>query len=161
MTIKNIGLGVLGVGAVLGILAFLGLGLQHAASKKVGSAGNASETYYNSQWLVGGNQIGPTGTLNANSQFGTCNLIGGSAGLIASTTANFDCAVTGIQKGDTIVADLGANAPLGPSLGFMLVKAVASSTNGYITFTIANLTGVSSSTLGTNLTNGIEYTTWR
>lgn len=161
MNLKSIGLAAGAVLAILGGLAFLGIHLGGLSSAQLGSTGNAAETYYNSQWLVGGNQIGPTGTLNANSQFGTCNIIGGAAGISATTTKNFDCAVTGIQKGDFVLGDLGMNAPLTPGAGFVVTEAQASSTAGYITFSILNLTGAASSTLGTNLTNGIEYFTWR
>lgn len=160
MNLKTIGLAVLGLLAVLGGLSFLGLHLG-ASSHAVGSTGNASETYYNSQWLVGGLQVGPTGTLNVNTQFGTCNLIGGAAGISATSTKNFDCAVTGIQRGDVVMGDLGTNAPFTPGAGFVISAAVASTTSGFITFTILNLTGVASSTLGTNLTNGLEYYTLR
>lgn len=160
MNLKSIGLAVGGLFAVLGVLAFLGIHLGGSAPK-VGSTGNAAETYYNSQWLVGGIQVGPTGTLNANSQFGSCNLIGGSKGIAATSTATFDCAVTGVQKGDVVMGDLGVNAPFSLGSGFVVAAAQASTTAGYITYTILNLTGAASTTLGTNLTNGMEYFTLR
>lgn len=152
---KNIGIGVLGLCAVLGLVAFLGFGLQHS-SKALGSTGNGSETYYNSQWLVGGNQIGLTGTLNLNTQFGTCNLIGAGS-LAATSSANYDCAVSGIKPGDLVLAD--PPSYLTPvSLGMFVEKAVASSTAGFITFTIANGTGAASTTLSSA---GWEYLTYR
>lgn len=162
MTIKNIGLAALVLCGFLGLLAFCGIGI-HVGAKGIsfGSSGNASETYYNSQWLVGGNQIGPTGTLNANSQFGTCNLIGASAGISATSTSNFDCAVAGIQKGDTIFGESSVNATTGILGDITVIRAVASSTNGFVTFTLANLSGAASTTLGANVASGTEYVTWR
>lgn len=152
MTIKNIGIAILVLAALSGVASFFGV---HSSS--FGSSGNAAETYYNSQWLVGGNQIGPTGTLNANSQFGTCNITGGAAGIAASSTSSFDCAVAGVVKGDTVLGDPGVNAPA----GFFVTKVVASTTaNGFIEFSIYNA-GAASSTLGVALTNGMEYVTWR
>lgn len=160
MNLKSLGLAVGALFAILGTLAFLGIHLGGLPTQ-VGSTGNAAETYYNSNWLVGGIQVGPTGTLNANSQFGTCNLIGGSAGISATSTKNFDCAVTGIQKGDVVMGDLGINAPFTSGAGFVVSAAQASTTAGYITYTILNLTGAASTTLGTNITNGMEYFTLR
>lgn len=159
MTIKSIGIVVLAVLAFFGGLAFFGVHL--GGAQKLGSAGNAAETYYNSQWLVGGNQIGPTGTLNGNTQFGGCNLIGGSAGIAATSTKNFDCAVSGILPGDVIFGDPSPLAPPGTIYNFPIVKVQASSTAGFVTFTIANLSGAATSTLGVPITNGIEYLTFR
>ena len=158
-TFQKIGLGVLGLAVILGAAAFFGLTAK--GHTLLGSAGNAAETYYNSQWLVGGVQIGQTGTLNANTQFGTCNLIGGAKGITATSTSNFDCAVTGIQAGDLVLPDPSANETTGVIHNIMIQKAVASSTAGYITFTLVNLTGTATTTLGTDVTNGVEYFTAR
>lgn len=159
MTIKNIGIGVLGLCAVLGLVSFLGFGLQH--SSKLGSAGNGSETYYNSQWLVGGNQIGPTGTLNLNTQFGTCNLIGTNVTIAATSTQNYDCPVAGIKPGDLVLADPSSNMGGGVLGNIYPIRAVASTTAGFVTFTLINLSGVASTTLGTNVASSTEYLSYR
>lgn len=157
-TFQKIGLGVLGLCAVLGAASFFGL--TATGQHLLGSAGNAAETYYNSQWLVGGNQIGPTGTLNLNSQFGTCNLI--ETGTIAATsTAQYDCAVTGIQPGDTVFEDPSATQATGVLGDIFPIRAVASTTAGYVTFTFLNLSGAASTTLGAQVSKGVEYVSFR
>lgn len=161
MTIKNIGIAVLVLGAVLGVAAFLGFSFHYHPSGQVGTAGNAPETYYNGQWLVGGIQVGLTGTWNTNQQFGTCTLIGGAGGINATTTANFDCAVSGIKAGDIIIEDPSSNMALGTPGDIYPIRATASSTNGYVTFTLLNLSGAASTTLGAQVTNGVEYISWR
>lgn len=161
MTIKNIAIGVLGLGALLGAVAFFGFGLQHTAVKLLGAAGNGVETYYNSQWLVGGNQVGPTGTLDLNTQFGTCNLIGTNVSIAATSTQNYDCAVAGIKPGDLVLADSSANMGTGVLANIFPIRAVASSTAGFVTFTFINLSGAASSTLGANVASSTEYLSYR
>lgn len=160
MTIKNIGVGILGLCALLGLVSFMGFGLQHG-EKALGSTGNGTETYYNSQWLVGGNQIGPTGTLNLNSQFGTCNLVGTNVTIAATSTQNYDCAVAGIKPGDLVLADPSANMGTGISANIYPIRAVASTTAGFVTFTFINLSGAASTTLGTNVASSTEYLSYR
>lgn len=156
MTIKNIGIAALVLAAILGVLGFLGIGLH--APVKLGSSGNAAETYYNSQWLVGGNQIGPTGTLNANQQFGTCNPTFYGTSLAATSTGTFACAVPGILAGDTIVAD----PPIGSNVsgaGFVIQNAYATTT-GIVAFTYVNLTGAATTSFK-QATTSVEYVSWR
>lgn len=147
--------GLVAVGAVLGAFSFFSGG--HA----FGSPGQGSETYPNSQWLVGGNQIGPTGTLNANSQFGACNLIGTGKTLAATSTGNYDCAVSGILPGDFVLADAPSGFTAGTLGAIYPIAAHASTTAGYITFTLVNLSGAASTTLGQPVASGTEYFTWR
>lgn len=161
MTIKNIGIAALVVGVLLGVASFFGVSLHFPAPHALGTAGNAPETHYNGQWLIGGNQIGLTGTWNTNQQFGTCNLIGGAGGITATSTANFDCAVTGIKPGDTLVEDPSNNMALGIAGDIFPIRATASTTAGYITFTLLNLSGAASTTLGSQVTSGVEYISWR
>lgn len=160
MTIKNIGIGILGLCAVLGLASFLGFGIQHSA-KALGSTGNGSETYYNSQWLVGGIQTGPTGTLNLNTQFGTCNLVGTNVSIAATSTQNYDCAVAGIKPGDTVIEDPSVNMGVGVLANIFPIRAVASTTAGFVTFTMLNLSGAASSTLGSNVASSTEYISYR
>lgn len=150
-----------GIGAYTGVFHPAYAVIQHTIAGDVGSTGEPSDVYINPLWQSGGESIGPTGTFDQNSQFGTCNLIGGTSGIGATTTANFDCAVTGIKAGDTVFGDPSASLPVGALYDFPIIKAVASTTNGYITFTVLNLSGAASTTLGTPVTNGIEYFTQR
>lgn len=156
----NLGKFLIALALVLGAAGSI-LGVLHLNSASYGSTGQPSTVDPNPQWLSGGITVGMTGTFDQNTQFGTCNLIGGAGGVTATSTANFDCAVSGVQPGDTVLGDLGANAPFTVGGGFVISKAVASSTRGYITFTLLNLTGAASTTLGVNLTNGLEYFTLR
>lgn len=158
MNLKSIGLAVGGLFAVLGLLAFLGVHLGGAKPQVAGSSGNASETYYNSQWLVGGNQIGPTGTLNANSQFGRCALIAPSYSVTASSSASMDCAVPGILAGDVVVGMFATSTVA--AQGWEIVGASASSTSGYITFRVANDTGATN-VIPASLASTTQYATWR
>lgn len=151
------------VAGVALVLAVIALFVSFASHERValGSTGQPATVVPNAQWFSGGETVGLTGTFNKNTQFGICNLIGGAAGIAASSTANFDCAVKGIVRGDTIFGDLGANAPTTPGFGFNISKAVASTTAGFITFSITNFSGAATTTLGANLTSGIEYLTYR
>lgn len=164
MTIKNIGLAALVLGALLGAASFFGYGL-HLMGVKFGTTGNAPETYYNGQWLVGGNQIGPTGTWNLNQQFASCNPKFYGTSFAASTTGVFACAAPGVNAGDSIVGDLPQGAGVNPSGagsiggGFVLVGAY-STTTGIVAFTIQNDTGAATSSFA-QATTSFEYFTWR
>lgn len=128
---------------------------------KFGSTGEPSDVYPNPLWQSGGESVGPTGTFNQNTQFGTCNLIGTTAGITATSTANFDCAVTGVKSGDTIFGDPPATEGVGVLSDILVQKVVASTTNGFITFTLVNLTGAATTTLGSNVASSTEYFTQR
>lgn len=70
---------------------------------------------------------------------GTCNLVGGT---IAATSTGFAaCAVTGALAGDLVFATFATSSP-----GAAIVGAQASSTAGYITLKILNLSGASRDT---------------
>lgn len=70
---------------------------------------------------------------------GTCNLVGGT---IAATSTGFaDCAVTGALAGDLVFATFATSSP-----GATIVGARASSTAGFITVKILNLSGASAHT---------------
>lgn len=71
---------------------------------------------------------------------GTCELIGTNVSQIASSTRPYDCIVTDAQSGDFVVANIARGTTL-TSLGWSIVGANASTTNGYITVLIANQTG--------------------
>lgn len=73
---------------------------------------------------------------------GTCNMIV-STTQAASTTAPYDCAVTGANSTDLVFAQIAttSTATNFGTTGFDLVGAGASTTAGYITFKVANNTG--------------------
>lgn len=71
---------------------------------------------------------------------GTCSLIGPSfVALAASSSLPFDCAVTGVQSGDVVMAQFATSSSAGA--GWLVTQASASSTNGFITLRIVNNTG--------------------
>src|SRR5437868_3116917 len=67
------------------------------------------------QWSVsnaGLMTIGSSGTAITQILKGTCNLLGMDASATASTTSNYDCAVTGVQSGDVVHVQLSTTTPL-------------------------------------------------
>lgn len=69
----------------------------------------------------------------------TCALIVNTT-IAATSTKNYDCAVTGVTPNDIVLA--GTIASSTPAQGSVfVVGASASSTAGFITFTVVNLTG--------------------
>lgn len=151
---------------VCAILVLLGAFMLHNSgstdsSQALGSTGQPATVVPNAQWFSGGETIGQTGTFNQNQQFGICNLIGASAGIVASTTANFDCAVKGIKPGDFILEDPSTKMSAGNIGAIFPIGAKASTTAGFVTFTLINLSGAASTTLGTNVASGTEYVSWR
>jgi len=73
-------------------------------------------------------------------EVGTCQLIGTDASQPASSTRPYDCIVANAQSGDFVMAELSRGTTL-TSLGWSVIGAQASTTNGYITVLIANQTG--------------------
>ncbi len=95
--------------------------------------------------------IGTNGTSMNQVIHGSCTLIGGGASptppsgidasQTASTTAPYDCAVTGVVSGDIVLAQFSTSTPMYVS-GWVIEGAKASTTAGYITVLVANLTGI-------------------
>lgn len=143
------------------VLAVVGIGLHFAVSTpysaSYGSTGEPTETYTNAQWLAGGISVGPTGTFNQNTQFGTCNLLGTNNSIAATSTANYDCAVPGIKSGDIVFEDPSSSLGAGVIGNIFPIGAHASTTNGYITFTLMNLSGAASTSLDSAVASGTEY----
>lgn len=90
------------------------------------------------QRFNGGLVVGQAGTSIAQVITGTCNLVGGA--ISATSSAPADCAVTGVRSGDLVFATLATS-----TAGAVLTGARASSTSGYITVRLLNLTGAASS----------------
>lgn len=156
MNYKQIGVAIVSILSLLGAIAFFEVNVTETHT--LGSTGNGSETYYNSQWLVGGVQIGLTGTLDANRQFGTCNPTFYGTSLGATTTGTFVCPVQGINAGDFIHADLPLTEA-GTGGGFDIVNAYATTSNT-VAFTYLNLTGAATSSFK-QATTAVEFWTDR
>ena len=73
---------------------------------------------------------------------GTCSLINsGSFTIVASTSVAMDCAVTGVKPGDEVLAIFATSTASITGPGWELTGASASSTAGFITFSVTNGTG--------------------
>lgn len=77
---------------------------------------------------------------------GTCALLGMDVSQTATTTSSYDCAVTGVVSGDTVVAQFASssptqNLPVALGAGWFITSSKASSTAGFITVRVVNLAG--------------------
>ena len=87
-------------------------------------------------------KIGSNGSTISEIQATSCDLIGTNGSQAASTTKPYDCAITGIASGDVAFAQLATSTAIGSgSLGWAIVASKASTTAGYVTVLLANLTG--------------------
>lgn len=85
-------------------------------------------------------QLGDNGTPIAELIVGTCNLTGMDASHTATTSKAYDCAVTGVVAGDVVFVGQATTTPT-TNYGWRTLGANASSTSGYITVHVMNLTG--------------------
>lgn len=133
--------------AIIAITAHL-----HATPSPQASLGASCQTttcLENGLWLTSGSlTVGASGSDIGQILEGTCALIvpsGAGATITASTSAPFDCAVTGAQSGDNVIMTIATSTvsgKYGTQLGqFMIVGAKASSTSGFITAMVYNATG--------------------
>jgi len=124
--IKNIILAVLAI-------VVLGFGVAKLTDNNASLAGGT--TNFDTLALTG-LQLGSSGTSLAQIVKGTCNLVGGT--IAATSTGVADCAVTGVVDGDLVFASLATSSAQAAIAG-----ARASSTSGFITVKVMNLSGVS------------------
>ncbi|HEY4508753.1 MAG TPA: hypothetical protein VJC13_00505 [Candidatus Paceibacterota bacterium] len=133
----------------------LSIGTTTATSVIIGSSsakvGIASSSPYVALGVTGtttsslGVVVGSAGTPINQALRGSCALIYTSSLVTASSTKAFDCAVTGVLKGDQVFVQAATttSAVAANSFGaFIITGASASSTAGYITIQITNFTGV-------------------
>lgn len=78
---------------------------------------------------------------------GTCTLLADSS-VTATSTKNFDCAIPNVQPGDIVQAQL--NASTTPASQYVIKGVMASTTPGFITISLLNLTGTSAVPSATN-----------
>lgn len=121
------------------------------SSKVAGGTFSTITQYFNDGIVVSGAtstfsslKLGTNGSSGTFSKWGTCNLVGGA--IAATSSASADCAVTGVLAGDIVIATLSTS-----SIG-VITGAAASTTSGFITVRVFNLTGAASSVsaLGTS-----------
>lgn len=147
--------------ALAALIISLGVGVfavsHPAAVNKLGAAGGLlAENYlpfimYNGGFntaksikTTGDLTVGSSGTAVTQVLKGTCSLIAPSfVGLAASTSIAMDCAVTGVQSGDVVIAMFATSTASGVGPGWEVVGSSASTTSGFITLNITNGTGAS------------------
>ena len=72
---------------------------------------------------------------------GTCNLLGMNSSQAATSSAVYDCAVTGVVSGDVVFAQLSTTTQATLVTNWAIMSAKASSTSGFITVRVLNLSG--------------------
>ncbi len=122
-------------------------------------------------------KIGTTGTKTNQTNWGTCYILAYATTITASSTAAVDCqktaavgtittasasALVGVRFGDNIQVTLSTTTAGSTFMGLNIIGAAASTTNGYISLRIANLTGTTFTwpTSGT-ATGTVSYVTRR
>lgn len=158
--------GIFVVGTVVGVLVTVSFGANKASVSGVynqvqNKFAQGAKFGLTDQTVIsntGSITLSTTGTEVTRINKGTCYIKAYATTIVGSSTATVDCqgtaavsasgmsALTGVTSGDTIVATLSTTTAAGgaaaPVLGGLVASgAVASSTSGYITLTIANLTG--------------------
>lgn len=136
MNLKNI---VIGLVVLVGI--FLGTYFPRPTSAPLG------KELTDVQNFNGGARIGEFGTAFAHVKTGTCSILA-NASVSATSTKNFDCAFDGVKAGDKVFVHQVASSTLASQ--YVIKGYVASSTDGYITFSILNLTGGAAVPAATN-----------
>lgn len=150
-----------GVGIVLAlVLSVLGLVGGHQSAPGLGGVTNYDSVTIAPTTYTEGLKIGTsTPTLVNNLIKGTCNLLGMDTSQAATSTASYDCAVTGVVPGDTVIATLGTttqNTIQGSAI-WSLQSAKASTTAGYVTFRVTNLTGAAVVPSTTSIGSSTQY----
>lgn len=128
------------------------------------------ETNFNTV-AVNGLKVGPTcndsfGSSACDNQAaqlgGTCSIIGADVTQIGTSTAQYDCAVTGVLSGDAVIGQFASttvqiSSTFGTALDWAITGAKASSTSGFITFTIANRANKTNVLSATNIGSTTNY----
>lgn len=127
-------------------LAALGLGLAFLTGNDAPRSGavvtSTTQAIQKAAGFIAGTsgiKFGTSGSTVTQLLVGTCNLIS-DASIAATSTAAVDCAVTGSVAGDKVFVSLATTTP-STNLGWRITGANASSTSGYITVKLMNLTG--------------------
>jgi len=143
--------GVIGVVFALYLLVTL-------TGKEVSTPTLGADVVTNPQWFYNGLSVGVSNETISNVLFGTdCDLSGGVSTLSAgtSTSASLDCAVTGVESGDTVIVGEPSTMPT----GWRIVRSFASSTNGYVTVVINNQSATT--TIPSTVTQDLPYIIFR
>lgn len=87
--------------------------------------------------------------------FGTCPLIASNYTVAASTTVAMDCAITGVTSVDGVFGQFATSTQIGQG-GWAIRGASASTTPGFITFSVVNSTGASN-TIPASIASTTKY----
>lgn len=111
------------------------------------SFGSLSERLIRTVSLQIGNDGVTQGTRFTFVKTGTCSLLAHSS-IPATTTRSVDCAITGIRSGDLVDLNLAASTTLASQ--YVIKSSQASTTNGWATVQLLNLTGGTAVPANTN-----------
>lgn len=110
--------------------------------KPLGAANNATSTITNPFNFQQGFQVSPTGdsgaTLVRKVIATQCNIIGANVSQAASSSAAYDCAVTGVTSTDFVIAQLASSTVVSGGNYFSVTSAKASTTAGFATLVLWN-----------------------
>lgn len=104
--------------------------------------------------------VGSSGTTITQIVAGTCDLVGMDATQNASTTRSYDCAVAGVVNDDKVFVQLSTTTP-STNLGWRVNGASASTTSGYITISLMNLTGGNVTPSASRVGSSTSYVIYR
>lgn len=119
-----------------------------------GIAVNGTEVISSSRGLSAASIAVGSGTSVTKLLKGTCNLIG-TPTISATSTSAMDCAVSGVVAGDTVFMQTPTTTPA-TFEGWNILGANASSTSGYLTVILQNLTGANAVPPAT-VTGSLQY----
>lgn len=139
------------VGLVAIVIAIC-LPLYLMSGQKLGGATNYDELDATAIKIGGssGSRVGPVIS-------NTCELIGTHVTQAGSSTLPYDCAVTGVVSGDYVLAQLATSTAFKTLNGWEIVGAKASTTSGFITVLLSNLTGGSADPSATSVASSTQY----
>lgn len=129
-------------------------GLNGGTTKQFSVSSSGKITTSGGVLNTGTSQVGTNGSVVSQTANGICNLIG-TPTVTATTTIPIDCAASGVVAGDRIFFTA-PTTTVETFQGWNLVYANASSTSGYITFGLKNLTGATAVPTSAT-TSSIQY----
>lgn len=145
-----IAMAVVTVIAVLGVFTPVG---KEVVSKveKLGGVTNYDEVDATAIKIGGtnGSRVGPVIA-------GTCTLLGANLPVSASSTAPFDCAVTGVVAGDQVFVSLATTSKT-TNGEWIAASSNASSTSGFITINLTNYTSAAASPASSGNAGGNSF----
>lgn len=112
-------------------------------------------------WLGGGVRVGNLGNNVTKLVATTCDLVGMNSSQLASTTASYDCAITGARSGDTVMAQLATSTQNASVLHWNISSARASTTPGFVTVRLQNFSGANAVPSATAVGSSTRVLLWR